>query len=81
MHDSHLISTVRKDGKRAGIGLPAKKSGTGTGCRLGTAHQPNGQVSVPDFHILQLRTGATSASIQPRLSGNFWLQSAYKNGG
>jgi len=47
------LYTVRKDGKSAGIGLPAKKSGTGTGCWLGTAHQPKRQVSVPDFHVLQ----------------------------
>jgi len=43
------LYTVRKDGKSAGIGLPAKKSGTGTGCWLGTAHQPSARFRCPTF--------------------------------
>jgi len=38
-----------EDGKSAGIGLSGKKSGTGTGSRLGTAHQPNTTFRCPTF--------------------------------
>jgi hypothetical protein len=34
-----------------------KESGTGTGSRLGTAHQPKNQVSVPDFSCSKISEG------------------------
>jgi hypothetical protein len=53
-----------KDGKSAGIGLSGKKSGTGTGSRLGTAHQPNTRFRCPTF-IFRLANGNLSINPGP----------------
>jgi len=65
------LCTVRKDGKERRNRASGKKVGHRHWLLAGHRASAKRQVSVPDFHILQLRTGAASWRQANR---GYWLQ-------